>query len=111
MKRVAYCSYGIKKGEFPKIKFFSNKQGRELNVSAINKDQYLEASKLLYEQEQFDDALLINIMWSFASRPSEILTLRFEDFENKDNQNLSSIMQTRRIGEKSLQYRMNFITR
>ena len=86
MKRVAYCSYGIKKGEFPKIKFSSNKQGREENVSAINKDQYLEASKLLYEQEQFDDALLINIMWSFASRPSEILTLRFEDFEDKDNQ-------------------------
>ena len=25
-------------------------------------------------------------MWSFASRPSEILTLRFEDFEDKDNQ-------------------------
>ena len=86
MKRVAYCSYGIKRGEFPKAKFSSNKQGREENVSAISKDQYLEASKLLYEQEQFDDALLINIMWSFASRPSEILTLRFEDFEDKDNQ-------------------------
>ena len=86
MKRVGYCSYGIKKGKFPKIKFSSNKQGREENVSAINKDQYFEASKLLYEQEQFDDALLINIMWSFASRPSEILTLRFEDFEDKDNQ-------------------------
>ena len=25
-------------------------------------------------------------MWSFVSRPSEILTLRFEDFEDKDNQ-------------------------
>ena len=25
-------------------------------------------------------------MWSFASRPSEMLTLRFEDFEDKDNQ-------------------------
>ena len=25
-------------------------------------------------------------MWSFASRPYEILTLRFEDFEDKDNQ-------------------------
>ena len=86
MKRVAYCSYEIKKGEFPKIKFSSNKQGREENVLVNNKDQYLETSKLLYEQEKFDDALLINIMWSFASRPSEILTLRFEDFEDKDNQ-------------------------
>ena len=84
MKRIATCSYGIKKRDFPKIKFSSNKQGREENVSAINKDQYLEASKLLCKQKQFDDALLINIMWSFASRPSEILTLRFEDFEDKD---------------------------
>ena len=86
MKRIATCSYGIKKRDFPKIKFSSNKQGREENISAINKDQYLEASKLLCERKQFDDALLINIMWSFASRPSEILTLRFEDFEDKDNQ-------------------------
>ena len=89
MKRIATCSYGIKKGEFPKIKFSSSKQGREENVSAINKDQYLEASKLLYEQKQFDDALLINIMWSFTSRPSEIIVMRyedFEDFEDKDNQ-------------------------
>ena len=44
MKRVAYCSFGIKKSEFPKIKFSSNKQGKEENISAINKDQYLEAS-------------------------------------------------------------------
>ena len=66
MKRVAYCSYGIKKRDFPWIKFSSNKQGREENVLAINKDQYLEASKLFYEQYQFDDDLLINIMWYFA---------------------------------------------
>ena len=51
MKRVVYCSYGIKKGEFPKIKLSSNKQGREENVSAINKDQYIEASKLLCKQK------------------------------------------------------------
>ena len=85
MKRVAYCSYGIKKEIFPKIKLSSNKQGREENVSAINKDQYLEASKLHYEQEQFDDSLLIYIVRLFAPRPSEILTLRFED-KDKDNQ-------------------------
>ena len=86
MKRISTFSYGIKKRDFPKVKFSSSKQGREENVSAINKDQYLEASKLFWKQKQFDDALLINIMWSFASRPSKILTLRFEDFEDKDNQ-------------------------
>ena len=36
MKRLAICSFEIKKEEFPKTKFSSNKQGREVNVSAIN---------------------------------------------------------------------------
>ena len=86
MKRLAICSFGIKKQDFPKIKFSSNKQGREENVSAINKDQYLKAANLLYEKGQYEDALLIHIMWSLASRPNEMLTLRFEDFEDKDGQ-------------------------
>ena len=86
MKRLAICSLGIKKQDFPKIKFSSNKQGREENVSAINKDQYLKAANLLYEKGQYEDALLIHIMWSLASRPNEMLTLRFEDFEDKDGQ-------------------------
>ena len=86
MKRVATCSFGIKKEEFPKIKFSSSKQGREENVSAIDKNQYLKAANLLYEKGEYEDSLLINIMWCFASRPSEMLTLRFEDFEDKDCQ-------------------------
>ena len=86
MKRLATCSFGIKKEEFPKIKFSSNKQGREENVSAINKNQYLKAANLLYEKGEYEDSLLTNIMWCFASRPSEMLTLRFEDFEDKDGQ-------------------------
>ena len=86
MKRVATCSFGIKKDEFPKIKFSSSKQGREENVSAINKNQYLKAANLQYEKREYEDSLLINIMWCFASRPSEMLTLRFEDFEDKGDQ-------------------------
>ena len=86
MKRLSICSFGIKKQDFPKIKFSSNKQGREENVSAINKDQYLKAANLLYAKGQYEDALLIHIMWSLASRPNEMLTLRFEDFEDKDGQ-------------------------
>ena len=84
MKRLAICSFGIKKQDFPKIKFSSNKQGREENVSAINKDQYLKAANLLYAKGQYEDALLIHIMWSLASRPNEMLTSRFEDFKDKD---------------------------
>ena len=48
-------------------------------------------------------------MWSFASRPSEILTMRFEDFEDKDNQKLFFIMQARRIKERGLLSRKDFI--
>ena len=62
MKRLAICSFGIKKQDFPKIKFSSNKQGMEENVSAINKDQYLKDANLLYEKGQYEDALLIHIM-------------------------------------------------
>ena len=95
MKRLAICSFGFKKQDFPKIKFSSNKQGREENVSDINKDQYLKATNLLYAKGQYEDALLIHIMWSLASRPNEMLTLRFEDkdgqksvlyYANKKNQ-------------------------
>ena len=84
MKRLAICSFGIKKQDFPKIKFSSNKQRREENVSAINKDQYLKAANLLYAKGQYEDALLIYIMWSLTSCLNEMLTLRFEDFEDKD---------------------------
>ena len=86
MKLLAICSFGIKKQDFPKVKFSSNKQGREENVSDIKKDQYLKAANLLYAKGQYEDALLIHIMWSLASRTNEMLTLRFEDFENKDGQ-------------------------
>ena len=86
MKRVSICSFGIKKEDFPKIKFSSSKQGREENVSAINTNQYLKAANLLYEKGEYEDSLLINTTWCFASRPSEMLTLRFEGFEDKDNQ-------------------------
>ena len=109
MKRLAICSFCIKKQDFPKIKFSSNKQGREENVSAINKDQYLKAANLLYAKGQYEDALLIHIMWSLASRPNEMLTLRFEDFEEKMNKNLFCIMQTRRTKGKSLLSLKNFM--
>ena len=86
IKRLAICSFGIKKQDFPKIKFSSNKQRREENVSAINKDQYLKATNLLHAKGQYEDALLIHIMWFLASRSNEVLKLRFKDFKEKDGQ-------------------------
>ena len=86
MKRIGVCSFRISNKEFPIIKFSSNKQGREENVSSINKEKFLKADKFLYDNDDYEDALLIHIMWSLASRPNEMVTLRFEDFEDNNNQ-------------------------
>ena len=40
----------------------------------------------MYECGNYEDSLLIYIMWSLASRPNEMLTLRFGDFEFTNNQ-------------------------
>ena len=40
----------------------------------------------MYEKGELEDAYLFNIMWSLASRPSKLLTLLFEDFEDIVNQ-------------------------
>ena len=85
MKKISNL-YIWNKEEFPKIKFSSNKQGREENVSVINKNQYLKEANLLYDKGKFQDSFLINIMWCFASRPNQMLTLKFENFEDKDDQ-------------------------
>ena len=111
IKRLATCSFGIQKNEFPKIKFSSCKQGREENISAINKDQYLKAVNLLNEKGQYEDALLIHIMWSIASRPNEMLTLRFEDFEDKNCKKLYCIMQAKRIKRKDSLFLKNYTTK
>ena len=62
MKRLAICSFGIKKQNLPKIKFSGNKQKRKENISAISKDQYLKAANILYAKEQYEDALHILTM-------------------------------------------------
>ena len=95
IKRLLVCSFGTNKEEFSKIKFSSNKQGRKEKVWSINKNQYPKAANLLYEMREFEDSLLINIMWCFASKQSEMFTLRFKDkdvqksvyyYANKKNQ-------------------------
>ena len=110
MKRLAICSFEIKKEEFQKIKFSSYKQGREENVSAINKNQFLKAANLLYEKGEFDGSLLINIMWCFASRPSEMLTLRLGDSKDKDDQK-SDYYANKKIKERNLPYQMIFMNK
>jgi integrase len=85
MRYIAKTSFGIPSDDFPVIRFSSTKSGREENVGALPKDQFLKAAKLLYDEGDFHDSLLIHIMWSLASRPSEMITLRFEDFKEVDN--------------------------
>ena len=86
MKRIGSCSFGINNKEFPTIKFSSNRQGREENISAINKDNFLKAAKQLYDNGDYENALLI--MWSLASRRNEMVTLRFENFEDNNQKSV-----------------------
>ena len=109
MKRSTVCSFLIKKQDFTKIKFSSNRKLREENVSTFNKYQYLKATNLLFAKGQYEDALLIPIIWSLASQPNEMFTLRLIDFEDKDGQNLFCIMQTRRTKGRSSLFLKNFI--
>ena len=104
IKRLATCSFGIQKNEFSKIKFSSCKQGREENISAINKDLYLKAVNILNEKGQYEDALLIHIMWSLASRPNEMLTLRFEDFEDKNGQKNCIVLCKQKESKEKIHY-------
>ena len=81
MKRLVICSFSIKNKIFQRSSFQAiNKEGSRmfLLITKIN------TSNLHYAKGQYEDALLIHIMWSLASRPNEMLTLRFEDFEDKD---------------------------
>ena len=48
------------------------------------------------------DALLINIIWSIASRPSEILAFIFEDFEDKYNKKFVFYYTNKKIQRKKL---------
>ena len=49
MKRLAICSFGIKKEEFLKIKFSSSNNLRGEKVSAINENKYIKAANQLYK--------------------------------------------------------------
>ena len=86
MKRMGSCSFSICNIEFSIIKFLSNKQNREENISAINKEKFLKAAKLLYDNGDYKDALLIHIMWSLSSKTNEMVKLRFKDFEDNNSQ-------------------------
>ena len=61
-----------------KIKISCSKQGKEENISEINKNQYLKVANSDYEKGEYENSPLINIMWSYALKSSEILALRFE---------------------------------
>ena len=111
MKRIGVCSFGISNKEFPIIKFSSNKQGREENVSSINKEKFLKAAKFLYDNGDYENSLLIHIMWSLASRPNEMVTLRFEDFSKIIIRNLYYTIQTRRIKERESQLQVIYMTK
>ena len=110
MKRIGSCSFGINNKEFSTIKFSSYKQGIEENISAINKEKFLKAAKLLYDNCEYENALLIHIMWSLESRPNKMITLRFEDFED-NNQKLVLNYANKKSQEKESQLYMIYMNK
>ena len=50
-------------------------------------------------------------MWCFASRPNQMLTLKFENFEDKDDQKCVYYYAKNKIKERDLQYQMIFMNK
>ena len=48
-------------------------------------------------------------MWCFASRPNQMLTLKFENFEDKDDQKCVYYYADNKIKERDLKYQMIFM--
>ena len=84
MKRIGSCSFGINKKEFPIIKFSSNKQGREENIFAINKERFLKTAKLLYDNGEYEDALLIHITLNNKLKLSEFYQVKWDGVSKRE---------------------------
>ena len=94
----------FKRTNSQKLKISSCKQGKEENIFAINKDQYLKAVKFLNEKGQYEVALLIYIMGSLVSRSNEMLTFRFEDFEDKNVQKNCIVLCKQKESKEKIYY-------
>lgn len=82
-KYITICKvvYGYMDSDFPAITFTSRREGNETDRPAIPKELYEEAIGKLEELGECQKALLIRIMWCFASRPNETFTITFEAFD------------------------------
>ena len=50
-------------------------------------------------------------MWCFASRPNQMLTLKFENFEDNDDQKCVYYYANNKIKERDLPYQMIFMNK
>ena len=85
-RRLSLIVYGVKKDDFPVIKFSSRKKGKEQDHSAYDKDVILKAWNTLSKQRNKLDALLLHLMFALALRPGEARLIKFEDVELKNSQ-------------------------
>lgn len=84
LSKVAFCrrrlvtfSYRFD-GGFPEIKFSTAAKARP-NSNRIKTSQVWRAHKLLVEMKDYENALILRIMFTFALMPYELRMLRFED--------------------------------
>ena len=95
-RRLATVVYGVRKEDFPVVKFSSKKKGKEQNHSAYDRELILDAWKTLSNKGNKVDALLLHLMFALALRPGEARLLKFEDVLINNNQMLFKVYKSKK---------------
>ena len=108
MKRLAICSFGIKKQDFPKIKFSSNKQGRRMfqlftKINTLKLQIFFMQKAILKMHYSFISCGLMHLDQMKCSHWD------LKIFKTKMDKNLFCFTQTKRIKGRSLLSLKNFM--
>ena len=95
-RRLATIIYGVKKDDFPIIKFSSKKKGKEQDHSAYDRELILNAWQTLSRNGKKADALLLHLMFALALRPVEARLLKFEDVLSNNKQMLIKVYKSKK---------------
>ena len=83
LRKLVTFSYNFH-GSFPEIKLTTKKKVKG-NVSSITPNQIWKAHRLLLTKKDFENALLLRLMFTFALMPYEVRMLKFEDVRELEN--------------------------
>ena len=86
VRQIAIICYGMTESTFPVVKFSSKKKGKEHNRVAFSRKYVAEVVQKLEEAKQYEDSLLLHMMWACALRPCEVKYFTFESVTLEDGQ-------------------------